>query len=174
MNLRRVLILADDSADWEVAGLRQLERIALCLDEVATGVVSVVIFWRRDLEPSRHWMPEHPRLTKIRFLTAPEDDGYDLVVSTRLFLYRKAIPALIQEKPAPVSSPASWDDYFEQMKAVLLPRPGAWEFIPARDAIGAVETRFLRGSGKPQDGFVSRYLNRPLSRTITRLLLRSP
>jgi phosphatidylglycerophosphate synthase len=174
MNLRRVLILADDSADWEVAGLRQLERIALCLDEVASGIVSVVIFWRPDLEASRHWMPEHPRLTKIRFLTAPEDDGYDLVVSTRLFLYRNAIPALIQETLTPVRSPASWNDCFEQMKAGLQARRGAWEFIPARDAIGAIETRFLRGSGKSQDGFVSRYLNRPLSRTITRLLLRLP
>ena len=33
---------------------------------------------------------------------------------------------------------------------------------------------FLRDSGKRQDGFVSRYLNRPISRMVTRLLLRFP
>ncbi len=174
MNLRRVLILADESADWVVAGLRQLERIALCLDEAALEPISVTIFWRPDLEPSRHWVPEHPRLTKIRFTNEQERDGYDLVVSTRLFLYRKAMAVLAEESTAPPTSAASWNDCFEQMKAALLPRPGGWEFIPAPDAIGGIETRFLRGSGKPQDGFVSRYLNRQLSRTITRLLLRSP
>jgi CDP-L-myo-inositol myo-inositolphosphotransferase len=40
--------------------------------------------------------------------------------------------------------------------------------------IDEIEIRFLRGSGKSQDGFVSRYLNRPISRVMTRLLLRFP
>ena len=175
MNLRRVLILADESADWEVAGLRQLERIVLCLDEVATGIVSVVVSWRPDLEPSRHWVPKHPRLTKIRFLTAPEPDGYDLVVSTRLFLYRKGVHSLMSEGRASARPTVSgnWISAFSDVQKHIPPRGGAWEFIPAHDAIGAVETRFLRGSGKSQDGFVSRYLNRPLSRTVTQLLLRS-
>jgi hypothetical protein len=35
MKVRRVLILADESADWMVAGLRQLERLALSIDECA-------------------------------------------------------------------------------------------------------------------------------------------
>jgi phosphatidylglycerophosphate synthase len=51
---------------------------------------------------------------------------------------------------------------------------GAWEYISDGDQIDRIETKFLRGSGKSQDGFVSRYLNRPISRTITRLLLRFP
>ena len=173
MNLRRVLILADESANWVVAGLPQLERIALCLDEAASEHVSVTIFWRPDLDRSLHRVPEHPRLTKIRFTTEPEPGGYDLVVSTRLFVYRKVIGELIGAVTEPPIWPAAWDTCFEQAKA-LPPRPGAWEYIPAHDAIDSTETRFLRGSGKSQDGFVSRFLNRPLSRTITRLLLRSP
>lgn len=174
MNLRRVLILADESADWVVAGLRQLERIALCLDEVAVEPILVTIFWRPDLEPSRYWVSEHPRLTKIHFTAEREREEYNLVVSTRLFVYRKAIARLLEESTAPPILAASWDESFERMKAALVPRPGAWEFIPAQDAIAGIETRFLRGSGKSQDGFVSRYFNRPLSRTVTRLLLRSP
>src|SRR3954464_14279758 len=138
MNPCRVLILADESADWVVAGLRQLDRIALCLDEVATGIVSVTVFWRPDLERSRHWVPEHPRLTKIRFATEPAFDSYDLVASTRLFLYRKAVGAFIEETTAPITSLASWDECFERMKAGVQPRPGAWEFIPAPDAIGGI------------------------------------
>jgi VanZ family protein len=53
-------------------------------------------------------------------------------------------------------------------------RPGAWEYITDGNQIDEIEVRFLRGSGKPQDGFVSRYLNRPISRVVTRLLLRFP
>ena len=53
MNLRRVLILADESADWIVAGLRQFDRLALSIDEFAvenneTAPVLVSIFWRDD------------------------------------------------------------------------------------------------------------------------------
>jgi hypothetical protein len=33
--LSRVVILADESANWRVAGLRQLDRLVLCLDEFA-------------------------------------------------------------------------------------------------------------------------------------------
>ncbi len=53
-------------------------------------------------------------------------------------------------------------------------REGAWEYITDGDQIDEIEIRFLRGSGKSQDGFVSRYLNRPISRVVTRLLLRFP
>ena len=35
LSFRRVLILADESADWNVAGLRQLERLVLAVDEFA-------------------------------------------------------------------------------------------------------------------------------------------
>lgn len=180
MNLRRVLILADESADWVVAGLRQLERIALSLDEFAvenneTPPVFVCILWRSDLDQSQRWIPANPRLTKIAFTPDLTDEPYDLVVSTRLFLYRKAIRQLLSEGRASARPPSSgtlWE--IADMQEHVPPREEAWEWIPAQDAIGAIETRFLRGSGKSQDGFVSRYLNRPISRTITRLLLCLP
>jgi CDP-L-myo-inositol myo-inositolphosphotransferase len=53
-------------------------------------------------------------------------------------------------------------------------RAWAWEYIADGEQIDRIEIRFLRGSGKSQDGFVSRYLNRPISRVVTRLLLRFP
>ena len=175
MNLRRVLILADESADWMVAGLRQLERLALSIDECAVGnnetsPVLVCIFWRPDLDRSQRWIPAHPRLTHLAFSTDPDAQPYDLVLSTRVFLSRNAIGPLIENQGGPIVPPSSW----EAIKPVPSVRAGTWEYIVNGEEIDRIETEFLRGSGKSQDGFVSRCLNRPISRRITRLLLRFP
>src|SRR2546423_2493031 len=180
MNLRRVLILADESADWMVAGLRQLDRLALSIDEFAidnneTSPVLVAILWRDDLDQSQRWVPVRPRLTKVAFSTYLDGQPYDLILSTRLFLYRKAIAALLdQTVPHPVPQPPSWENYSKATELREPSRIAAWEFIANGDQIDGIERRFLRGSGKSQDGFVSRHLNRPISRSITRLLLRLP
>jgi phosphatidylglycerophosphate synthase len=180
MNLRRVLILADESADWMVAGLRQLDRLALAIDEFAvengeTSPVIVCIFWRSDLDQSQRWIPADPRLTHVAFRNDLETERYDLVLSTRLFLYRKAVQQLLEQPvQAVIPQPPSWENYFALAKDQEESRAGVWEYIVDGDEIDDIERRFLRGSGKSQDGFVSRYLNRPISRKITRLLLRFP
>jgi len=175
MNLRRVLILADESADWMVAGLRQLDRLALGIDEFAvdngeTSPVLVCLLWRPDLDRSQRWVPANSRLTHLAFSADLDPQPYDLVLSTRLFLYRKAIGLLVESQPAPITPSLSW----ESPAPVPPVRPGAWEYITDGDQIDRIEKEFLRGSGKSQDGLVSRYLNRPVSRAITRLLLRFP
>ncbi len=182
MNLRRVLILADESADWIVAGLRQLDRLALSIDEFAvdnneTSPVLVAILWRDDLDQSQRWVPAHPRLTQVAFTTHLDNQPYDLILSTRLFLYRKAIAALLVSEGRASARPISFADRvpdFSEVQKHVPPRAGAWEFITNGEQIDGIERRFLRGSGKSQDGVVSRYLNRPISRSITRLLLRLP
>ena len=177
MNLRRVLILADESADWMVAGLRQLDRIVLSLDEFAvenreTSPIEVCLFWRADIEESRRWIPTDPRLTHLAFTSSPDDRPFDLVLTTRLFLYRKAIRQFVAEGTAPFVQSLSWDEYFKMAEGAASSRLGGWEQIVGSGALNQVELRFLRGSGKSQDGLVSRYLNRPISRAITRVLLR--
>jgi CDP-alcohol phosphatidyltransferase len=185
MTLRRVLILADESAEWMVAGLRQLERLALSVDEFAienkeTAPVLVCIFWRPDLDQGQRWVPKNDRLTRIAFTTELDGAPYDFVLNTRLFLYRKAVRPLLEASISPpevVSSPGemeSWESNFRQMESLPRSREGAWEYIMDGNQIDEIEIRFLRGSGKSQDGFVSRYLNRPISRVMTRLLLRFP
>jgi hypothetical protein len=200
MTFRRVLILADESAEWMVAGLRQLERLALSVDEFAvenreTAPVLVCIFWRPDLDQTQRWIPKNDRLTRVAFATELEAEPYDLVLNTRLFLYRKAVGRLLSEGRAsarPISSedvlfevkdvqthvpPIEEDLWQSLLRAVeLVPhyRAGAWEYITDGNQIDQIEVRFLRGSGKSQDGLVSRYLNRPISREVTRLLLRFP
>jgi phosphatidylglycerophosphate synthase len=200
MTLRRVLILADESAEWMVAGLRQLERLALSVDEFAvenkeTAPVLVCILWRPDLDELQRWVPTHDRLTMVAFTTALDGEPFDLVLNTRLFLYRKAMQQLLSEGHASArpstpehafseigdvpkhvlpSEKESWESYSREVQSLPCFRPGAWEYITDGNQIDDIEVRFLRGSGKSQDGFVSRYLNRPISRGVTRLLLRFP
>jgi len=185
MTFRRVLILADESAEWMVAGLRQLERLALSVDEFAienkeTAPVLVCIFWRPDLDQAQRWIPKNEHLTRVAFTTELEAEPYDLVLNTRLFLYRKAVRQLLAVSAAPpeiIPAPGekeSWESNFNQLESLPRFRPGAWEYITDGSQIDDIEIRFLRGSGKSQDGFVSRYLNRPISREVTRLLLRFP
>ncbi|HKP03581.1 MAG TPA: CDP-alcohol phosphatidyltransferase family protein [Chthoniobacterales bacterium] len=185
-SLRRVLIVADESADWMVAGLRQLERLALSIDEFAlenkeTAPVQVCIFWRPDLDQSQRWTPNHERITRVAFTTELEGESFDLVLGTRLFLYRKAIRPLLETPLLPPPETLSSDDQANAWKICQrlvesLPhfREGAWDYIANGEEIDEVEARFLRRSGKSQDGLVSRYLNRPISRVVTRLLLRFP
>jgi CDP-alcohol phosphatidyltransferase len=172
---RRVLILADESADWILAGLRQLDRLALSIDEFAlenkeTSPVLVFIFWKPSLDQSQKWTPTHERLTQLAFTTELDGEPFDLVLNTRLFLYRKAMRQLIEVSVLSPEVGASWEDNLRQMESL----PGSWEYIMDGNQIDGIEKRFLRGSGKSQDGFVSRYLNRPISRVVTRLLLRFP
>lgn len=185
MTLRRVLILADESADWMVAGLRQLERLALSVDEFAienkeTAPVLVCIFWKPDLDQTQRWIPKNERLTRVAFTTELEAEPFDLVLNTRLFLYRKAVRQLLEASAPPPQIIAasgekeSWENNFHQLESLPRFRPGAWEYITDGNEIDDIEVRFLCGSGKSQDGFVSRYLNRPISRKVTRLLLRFP
>ncbi len=116
------------------------------------------------------------RLTHVAFTTELDKEPFDLIVNfTRLFLYRNAIRKLMEASASPpeIISQAgaeSWENNFRAMESL----PGSWEYITNGDQIDELEKRFLRGSGKSQDGFVSRYLNRPISRVVTRLLLRFP
>jgi CDP-alcohol phosphatidyltransferase-like enzyme len=179
-SLRRVLIVADESADWMVAGLRQLDRLALSIDEFAvvnseTAPVLVCIFWRPDLDQSQRWIPNNPRLTKVAFATDLDDQPYDLILSTRLFVYRNAVRQLLEASGGPTAiDGSSWDACFRLAESLPQYQYGAWEYISDGEEIDRIEKNFLRGSGKSQDGFVSKYLNRPVSRTVTRLLLRFP
>jgi len=198
--LRRVLILADESAEWMVAGLRQLERLALSIDEFAvenkeTAPVLVCIIWRPDLDQAQRWVPTHERLTMVAFTTDRGEEPFDLVLNTRLFLYRKAVRVLFSEGRASARPTTFAHDLFESgdaptqvaptgedlwkiqfRSAELVPqnRIGVWSYITDGEQIDEIEKEFLRDSGKSQDGFVSRHLNRPISRLITRLLLRFP
>lgn len=154
--LRRVVILADDSAHWKVAGLRQLDRLALELNElgVAQGEsIQVFIQWSPDVTPDERFVPQHPRLSHLDFREISSETA-DLCLSTHFFLPRKTATA------ADFAGRIRANEGFERLEN------------PAQ--IPACEKRFLRASGKSQDGLVSRFINRPISREVSRVLLRTP
>ena len=184
---RRVLIVADETAEWLIAGLRQLDRVALAVDEFAIennekAPVHVCIFWRPTLDQSQRWVPDHERLTRVAFATELDGEPYDVLLNTRLFIYRNGLRQFLEEssiQPENISREGEGEQVFwEKNYRQVAERPhfsaGAWEYVTDGEQIDGIERRFLRSSGKTQDGFVSRYLNRPISRAVTRLLLRFP
>ncbi|MDQ2918593.1 MAG: CDP-alcohol phosphatidyltransferase family protein, partial [Verrucomicrobiota bacterium] len=136
--------MADESADWKIAGLRQLDRLALTLNEFAQknndgSPLVVCVQWDPSVDASRRWMPNDSRLTAISL--ADDASGmFDETFNTRQLVQRNTL---------------------------------ARESVSNANKIVAAERRFLRGSGKSQDGLVSRYLNRPISRAVTQRLLRT-
>ena len=67
----RVVILGDESADWQIAGLRQLDRLILGLDEFAKAIgtankIDVVVFWKPEIPLSKRLLPKHQRITRVR------------------------------------------------------------------------------------------------------------
>ena len=183
--LRRVLVLADESADWMIAGLRQLDRLALSLNEFAvqgkmTAPLVVCVLWSPALDQSQRWFPTHARLAMVAFTNDMGSEPFDLVLSTRLFLWRNALVPFFEVAPAPPEMVAShsekerWESCVRSLQSFPPSLEGKWNYIRDGNEIDEIEKLFLRGSGKSQDGFVSRYLNRPISRAVTRLLLRFP
>jgi hypothetical protein len=169
-----VTILADASANWRVAGLRQLDRLVLCVDEFAAAegrTVSVDVLWSPVIPANQRWFPEVARRESSN---GCEDAG--LTLSTRLFLYRKSIPHLLAALPNETQTSGDWQQrsaqFSEQIKASTRPDQ-PWELLENRRNIRNCERRFLAQSGKSQDGLVSRYLNRPISRAVSQWLLKS-
>ena len=73
----RVVILSDESANWQIAGLRQLDRLVLELDEFAKAIgtankIEVVVFWKPEIPLSERWLPKHQRITRVRLTEASD------------------------------------------------------------------------------------------------------
>lgn len=186
--LQRVVILADESANWKVAGLRQLDRLLLCLEEFAAGEgqsLVVRICWRPGIVPNEQSLPKKSRLLHLEIeRNAEETAPADLFLSTRLFLHRASVPQWLAAAPneqlSANESAATWEIESRNFQEKMARRWDAndpdlpWSYLADAREIGACERRFLAESGKSQDGLVSRYLNRPLSRALTRWLLKFP
>ncbi len=188
--LDRVVILGDESANWQIAGLRQLDRLVLGLDEFARAIgtankIEVIVFWKPDISLSERLLPEQQRITRV-WLTEASDsiEPEARILATRLFVARNALsnffattPPLKIEEPI-VDLTEAWPRLFEQFERTCrsATRAGGedWRFIAQPSEIVASEKHFLRHIGKSQDGIVSKFLNRPISRVITRLLLKFP
>ena len=185
-----VVILSDESANWQIAGLRQLDRLVLELDEFAkaTGTpneIEIVVFWKPEIPLSARWLPKHQRITRVRVTEASSSVGPEaLVLTTRLFVTRNALSKFFSTTPPvkleqPISDltgawPRLFDEFERTCRSATRAEEEHWRFLAQPSEIAASEKQLLRHSGKSQDGMVSKSLNRPISRVITRLLLKLP
>jgi len=194
-SIPRIVILADESACWKIAGLQQLDRIALALNEVFGigndgGSPRICIFWRPSIPIERRQSPRDSRLAFFDLTSGFEEmvreESPVLLLSTRLFMMRSTVGSLLSVAPSmPRLSPQHKGDHFwqlclEQCEKVFhsgqnLDRDQTgWRYLIDPSDAFRCERLLLRKSGKPQDGWVSRFINRPLTRPITRLLLTLP
>ena len=186
----RVVILSDESANWQIAGLRQLDRLVLALDEFAKAMgtankIETVVFWKPEIPLSERLLPKHQRITRVRLIEASGSvEPEARILATRLFVARNALskffsttPSVKIEQPV-VDLTGAWPQLFEQFERTCRSAARAeeehWRFLAQPSDIIASEKQLLRHSGKSQDGMVAKFLNRPISRVITRFLLKLP
>lgn len=191
--LRRVLILADESASWKVAGLPQLQRLLLCLNEYAESVgeripISVCVWWKDGESTSFRIPGDDPRLTRLEISVRNsgcrgDDEQFDLVLGTRLFLYRNSVASLRETLNGAANTTLRaandcWRSAHEAFQRKLAARAAGvelpWRYLSDQTEIPACERAFLRQAGKTQDGLISRHINRPVSRWLSRYLLKLP
>jgi phosphatidylglycerophosphate synthase len=186
----RVVILSDESANWRVAGLRQLDRLVLALDEFAKEMgtankIEIVVFWKPEIPLSDRLLPTHKRITRVRLTEASGSlEPEARILGTHLFVARNALSKFFSATaPVKIEQPVvdltvAWPRFFEQFERTCRSATGAeeehWRFLGEPGEIIASEKQLLRHSGKSQDGIVSKFLNRPISRVITRFLLKLP
>ncbi len=185
----RVIIVADESANWKIGGLRQLDRLALALDEFARSIssqrkIDIVIFWRPDIAHEQRWQPENPRLTRCQFVEGLSVGAHERFLNTRLLVKRGGIDQLLRdsfslEHDASLGDESAvWEKLWRRIEAERADSDhareiDAWRYLPSSRDISRGEGWLLRRSGKARDGFVARYLNRPVSRAVSRLLLKT-
>lgn len=186
----RVVILSDESANWRIAGLRQLDRLVLGLDEFvkAMGTVNkfeIVVFWKPEIPLSERLLPKQQRITRVRLTEASGSvEPEARILATRLFIARNAFSKFFSTThPVKIEQPivdltGAWPRLFEQFertcRSSTCTEKEHWRFLAQPSEIIASEKQLLRHSGKSRDGIVSKFLNRPISRVITRLLLKLP
>jgi CDP-L-myo-inositol myo-inositolphosphotransferase len=99
-----------------------------------------------------------------------------------LFIARNALPKFFSTTPAvKIEQPigdltVAWPRLFEEFERICRSASRAqkeqWRFLAQPNEIVTSEKDLLRHIGKSQDGMVAKFLNRPISRAITRLLLK--
>jgi hypothetical protein len=188
-SLDRIVILADESANWKIAGLRQLDQLVLAVNEFAKSMIGeskidIFIFWRPDVAIEKRWRPSDPRLTRCNILEFSESALPGArVLNTRLLVKRSGLETFLHNSVSIdldqrfVNESTLWQGLWRTFEEDCRRAPQqsrSWRYVSECGDIPRCERWLLRGSGKSRDGFVSRYLNRPISRTVSKLLLKTP
>jgi len=196
---RHFIILADESAGWQLAGLRQIDRLLLALNECAAAANTrsrVSLFWRplaiRETTPRSlpHLQVEPDASAEaIRQLLAEEPPSV-VILPTKLVVGRRVLGPLIAAKPAtgPIWIPEQampcstapeglWAELAGRFtlpsRSVVGEGIGHWELVQSHADLPRGEKNLLLSTRKAVDGFVSRHLNRPVSRSVSRFLVKT-
>lgn len=182
------LLLADESANWKISGLRQLDRLILALNEFAECSgdeirIDIVVFWKPEIPIADRWLPQHPRSNRSQLNEQLDALGSGArILSTRLFVDRNGLAKFLSAvsfmklQHSILEPEKSWRELSAQFsRACATHGEGqGWYLLDDASNLSKCTTKFLNDAGKPQDGVVSRFLNRPISRLVTRLLLKGP
>ena len=183
--IERVVLLADLSAQYVIAGLSQLDRLLRTLEEcfapaLAEGMgPAVTIVWRdptlqehrRSLLPLTHQLASQP--------IPARGTGRTLVLRSNA-VFRRGVLAKILRSPEPhpscaVLGPADFPASPESLDRLLGPNGSddqVW-ILEGPGDLPKVERQLVRATGKPTDGLVSRTLNRPISQLLSRWLVQT-
>src|SRR5262249_45449355 len=151
---RRVVVLADESANWKIAGLRQLDRIILALSEESKRggcERKITILWSPLVPASQRLAPSSHALSAFGPTNVetemPEDSGA-VLLSTRLFVLRNAIGPLLGVAPPMTEREMFWQQCFRDCEQVFRSgqRSGVdshdWKYLAEEKDKGSCE-RFL-------------------------------
>ena len=183
--ITRIVLLADESAHFVVAGLSQLDRAFRTLEECfAPGLdqataPELIVLWK-----SLHLQAQRPsRFTVVHRVAGPPvpadpAGGTTLLLSTSVIFHRKALRRLLGTSGAigglallgPAEMSGGWQDLVSRIPAAG--DDSAWTLASASQ-IPEVQRRLLRTTGKPTDGLVARTLNRPISQLVSRWLVQT-
>lgn len=184
----RVVILADESANWKIAGLKQLERLGFALDEFSGATehkIEVVIFWKPEIPFWQRWLPDCSRVPHVQLTESLVSvEPGTRILSTRVLVERNGMADFFRTMSAATveqsiaDSSQTWLQLLEQFErisqsVVHVDEERRWRVLEGPRDFATNERRLLQHLGKSQDGIVAKYLNRPISQSITRLLLRS-
>ncbi len=149
---RLIGIRADETAGWRCGGLRQIDRLLLALNEAVSRneelPCAVQICWS-GIAPIAFdaRRVHHLQIESVAELPSPSEDV--AILTTHLVPPRRVTVQQLRERT-----------------------PGF--LLETKSDLAAAEKFLLAQTGKRQDGFVSRLLNRPISRVVTRVLVRLP
>jgi phosphatidylglycerophosphate synthase len=149
------------------------------------NTIEIVVFWKPEIPLAERLLSKHQRITRVRLTEASGSiEPEARILATRLFIARNALSTFFLTTPpvkieqSIVDLTGAWPRLFEQFettcRSAACVEEEQWRFLAQKSEIIASEKQLLRHSGKSQDGMVSKFLNRPISRVITRLLLKLP
>jgi len=199
-----ILIFPDESAEWHCAGLRQIDRLLLALNELISGHEEIdrMPVCISGLQARQQSLPTNSRLACLsitdnlqQFVRNMQDSprpasnpaSWILVVSTHLAISPGAVmvrrQSLLDDERAPllrisgIGFVESQNELRERLRAAeqagMRVHPD-WFYLESEQEVPLCENHLLHSTAKSQDGVIARFVNRPISRSLSRFLLRLP